>query len=114
MPNENEISLTPEERKQPVTFGDLHDTVALFLKEYTKQQNSLWETNTESIYLILTKLIDRINDERYERIRFEHFVLGLICKIMLIDKEKVEMSYKKYCKGFDELNKKQKGSGDNA
>jgi len=98
--------LTPEEAKEFVTFGSLEQIIKKTIEGIAKQDEISWEANQKCLELIVDQITDRINTERYERLRFEHFIIGLICSVNLLSKEKVLENYKQYCEEFDKLNKK--------
>lgn len=101
-----ETELTPEQAKELVTFGELEAITQFIVENINKQDNTTWEATTKCLNTLVDAVYDRINTERYERLRFEHFIIGLICDVNLLSKAKVLEQYKQYCKEFDKLNKK--------
>jgi hypothetical protein len=114
MPNENETSLTPEERNMPVTFGDLEIALKAVITELSKREDALQEIEQELLNKTINTVADRINKERYERLRFEYFIIELICRLNHLYKKDILDAYREYCEKFDKLNKEQKVGDDNA
>lgn len=109
---ENKSILSPEEANQPVTFGSLEMILKQVIESIGNKDEVLWQSSEKCLEMAIDKLVDRINNEHYERCRFEHFIISLIGSIHHVTEESVWENYKQYCKEFDKLNKKDSKESD--
>ena len=102
--------LASEEDNTLVTQGTLETILETYSELLAEQNLKTLNTGLESLTAIISAVADRINKERYERLRFEHFVIDLICSTNYFSRELVQKKYKLYCEEFDRLNNKETSS----
>lgn len=104
-------TLSQEERNQLVTYGDLVDVLQIVTQEYFQSEEKVYDAQKECYEKVMDATIGRINEDRYKQIRFEKFIIGILCEVCHLSRPAVEQEYERYCKEFDRVNGKEDVNG---
>lgn len=104
-------SMTPEEANKHVVWAELIGAMTAWEDKRMTLEDELSQAREKSLNKIFDALIEQIRKERYERVRYEHFMTELLCSAFNLDKDAIDAEYLRYKKAFDEINLKEKVNG---
>ena len=99
-------NFTQEELSRPVVWGELIEVLKEITKTITDNDIKAQEGTLESVSKVCKAIIEKIEEESYNRIRCERYFIGLLSNINNVSSEELLKNYKEYCEAFDVLNKK--------